>query len=169
MCGEFLQAKVGITVCDPLASGDVMNEKTYREFVLPYTKEVFEFLHMNGCGVGYHICGDTNKITAAMVEAGCDILSIDTKVNLGDAKRAVGDKVTLMGNVDPINVMMFGTPKDVEENMKQNLRDCWDSPRGYWLSTGCDLPVNTPVENIYAFMDCARKYGKFPLNPENFK
>ena len=168
VCEEFLPAKVGITICDPLASGDLINEKTYREFVLPYTKEIFAHLFSLGAGGGYHICGDTNKILEAEVESGCGMLSVDTKVNLADAKKRVGDRIAIMGNVDPIHVMLRGTPEDVENNIKQNLRDCWDSPRGFALSTGCDLPINTPLENICAFMDSARKVAKWPVDPERF-
>jgi uroporphyrinogen decarboxylase len=41
----------------------------------------------------------------------------------------------------------------------RNIEDCVDSPCGYIVSTGCDLPVNTPVENVVAFMDAVREYG----------
>ena len=39
------------------------------------------------------------------------------------------------------------------------LADGADSPNGYIVSTGCDIPVDAPLENIYAFMDAVREYG----------
>lgn len=48
------------------------------------------------------------------------------------------------------------------------VKDCQDSPCGYIVSTGCDIPLNSPMENVYAFMDGVRKFVKCPLDPKNF-
>jgi uroporphyrinogen decarboxylase len=136
-----------------------MSEKAYRELVLPYTKELAPAIHKHGVAMGYHICGNTNKITEAMLESGCDMLSVDVKVPLLRAKELGGDKVPIIGNVDPINTMMLGTPDEVREEVMRDIADCADSPNGYIVSTGCDIPVDAPLENIYAFMDAVREYG----------
>lgn len=49
------------------------------------------------------------------------MLSIDTAVDLAYAKKVAGDKVPIVGNVDPNEVMMLGTVEDVYRNMKENL------------------------------------------------
>ena len=36
-----------------------------------------------------------------------------------------------------------------------------DSPKGYILSTGCQIPKGTPIENVEIFMEAGRKYGRF--------
>lgn len=41
----------------------------------------------------------------------------------------------------------------------RDIADCADSANGYIVSTGCDIPVDAPLENIYAFMDAVREYG----------
>lgn len=160
---DFARLGVDIFVCDPIASGDIISEKTYRELVLPYTKEITPCIQKHNVAMGYHICGNTVKITEAMLESGCDMLSVDAKVDLEFAKKVAGGKVPIIGNVDPINTMLLGTPADVEEAVKDNLRKCADSPNGYIISNGCDIPVNAPVENVYAFMDAVRKYAKWPV------
>lgn len=160
---EFAKCGVDIFICDPVASGDIMSEKAYRELVLPYTKELAPAIHMHGVAMGYHICGNTNKITEAMLESGCDMLSVDVKVPLLRAKELGGDKVPIIGNVDPINTMMLGTPEDVREEVMRDIADCADSANGYIVSTGCDIPVDAPLENVYAFMDAVREYGPTKL------
>ena len=156
---EFAKCGVDIFICDPVASGDIMSEKAYRELVLPYTKELAPAIHKHGVAMGYHICGNTNKITEAMLESGCDMLSVDVKVPLLRAKELGGDKVPIIGNVDPINTMMLGTPEEVREEVMRDIADCADTPNGYIVSTGCDIPVDTPKENVMAFMDAVREYG----------
>lgn len=165
---EFMDGGVGISLCDPVASGTILNERTYREFVLPYTKEIIDFIHGYGKSVTYHVCGNTTALTESMVESGCNVLSIDNRVSLEDTKKRVGDRIVLMGNVDPISAMMQGTTEDVDQAVKTCFRQGWDNPKGYLLSTGCGIPIDTPVENIDAFMTAGRKYGAWPLNPELF-
>ena len=38
-----------------------------------------------------------------------------------------------------------------------------DTPNGYIVSTGCDIPVDTALENVLAFMDAVREYGPAKL------
>ena len=156
---QFASLGVDIFICDPVASGDIISEKAYRELVLPYTREIAPAIHKHGVAMGYHICGNTNRITSAMLESGCDMLSVDAKVPLLSAKETAGPTVPVIGNVDPINTMMLGTPEEVREAVFRNIADCADSPNGYIVSTGCDIPVDTPPENVQAFMDAVREYG----------
>ena len=103
-----------------------------------------------------------------MVDAGAGLLSIDNQVDLAEAKHAVGDRAVLVGNIRPTETMYLGKPPDVEENARECLRKAYDNPKGYILALGCGLPIQTPPENIHALRDSARKYGQYPLNPENF-
>lgn len=166
---EFIKKGAMILMCDPIASGTILHKKQYREFVLPYTIDLVKDIHDAGGMVCYHICGDTTEIVEDMVESGCDMLSIDNRVDLNHAKNKVGDKLPLLGNVDPVEVMYLGTPADVDAAVKECLKKGFDSPNGYILATGCDLAGNLPLENIDQFMASARKYGKWPLDPANFE
>lgn len=158
---EFTDTGADIFLCDPIASGTIINPKTYREFVLPYTKELANCIHKQNVAMGYHICGNTSNITADMVESGCDFLSVDNQVDLKMAVDTAGNQVPVIGNVDPINVMMFGTFQQVDEAVQECLDKASDCPCGYIVSTGCDIPLNAPVENIDRFMEAVRKYARF--------
>ena len=156
---EFASIGVDIFICDPVASGEIISEKTYRELVLPYTKELAPAIQKHGVAMGYHICGNTTKITEAMLESGCDMLSIDAKVDIALAKSLGGDKMPIIGNVDPIHTMLLGTTEDVEKEVLKCINICADSPNGYLISTGCDIPIDTDPENVLVFMDTVRKCG----------
>lgn len=165
---EFIKAGAMILMCDPIASGTILNRKQYLEFVLPYTIELMKDIHEAQGMVCYHICGDTTSIVGDMVKSGCDMMSIDNRVDLVHAKKEVGDKVPLLGNVDPVEVLYLGNRNDVDLAVKTCLQKAYDSPCGYILASGCDLSGNLPLENIDQFMESARKYGKWPLDPKNF-
>lgn len=163
---EFIKAGAIILLCDPIASGTILHRKQYLDFVLPYTIDLMKDIHDAGGTVCYHICGDTTSIVGDMVKSGCDLLSIDNKVDLSYTKEVVGDRVPILGNVDPVEVMYLGNREDVDRAVKSCIKKAYDSPTGYILASGCDLSGNIPLENIDQFMSSARKYGKWPIDPE---
>lgn len=166
---EYIQAGCGFSICDPVASGSILSKKAFCQFSQPYTRELIDYVHSLGRTVTIHICGNTSTITEEIVKTGCDVLSIDNRVSLEDTKRRVGNLVPIIGNVDPVDVMMGGTPSLVREDVRRCFAQAFDSPKKFMLSTGCGIPIETPVENIDALMTAGREYGKFPLDPERFK
>jgi hypothetical protein len=60
-----------------------------------------------------HICGKTMPILGAMAGSGARLLSLDQAIDLREARRVVGWKVALGGNVDPVRLMEGGTPEEV--------------------------------------------------------
>ncbi len=148
-----------------MSSCTVVSPKAFREFSLPYLKELVDFIKSRGKGVVVHICGQTNKIWNDVADLGLAGLSIDNVASLAECKRTVGDKVKILGNVDPAVVMFSGTPLDVRYNTLKCILDGYDSPKGYMVMSGCSLPVDTPKENIQAMMDSVREVG-YPVCPE---
>ena len=104
-----------------------------------------------------------------MVDTGAGLLSLDNTIDLAEAKREVGERITLVGNIRPADSMLLGTPETVEDNVKECLSKGYDSPRGYILALGCELPIKTPPENVHALSQAVRKYGRFPYQPELWK
>lgn len=166
---EFIKEGIMILCCDPLASGTLIHRKHYLEFALPYTIELMDTIHEAGGMVCYHICGDTTNTVADMATSGCDMVSVDNIVDMEHLKNVAGDRLPIVGNVAPIDYFIQGTPEEMDLAVKRCIQKSWDSPKGYILASGCDLSGNVKLENVEAFMDAARKYGKMPLNPENFK
>lgn len=163
--------KLGVwfSIADPTASGSLISSKQFQEFAFPYLKELSEVIkRVSGNAPTLHICGSTKKIWQAMADAGAGTLSLDDKMDLAEAKREVGDRVILSGNVRPTESMYLGNPVDVVNDAKECLRKAYDNPKGYLLGLGCGLPMGTPLENIQALFWVAKKYGRYPLNPEAF-
>ncbi|HBC91742.1 MAG TPA: uroporphyrinogen decarboxylase [Pelotomaculum sp.] len=164
-------AKLGVKfgIVDPVSSGSLISPKQYREFAFPYQKEMIHAMkEAAGSPPMLHICGNTKKIWLDMAATGAGALSLDNVVDLAEAKQAVGDRIVLTGNIRPTETMYLGTPDVVAENVKECLRKAYDSPKGFILAMGCGLPIDTPPENLHALLGAARKYGRYPLNPEYF-
>jgi uroporphyrinogen decarboxylase len=165
---EVAKLGAGIGIVDPVSSGSLLSAAQFREFAFPYTKRLIDEIKKVGRPPALHICGNTSKIWNEMVETGAGSLSLDNVIDLEAAKRAVGDRIAISGNIRPSETMLFGTPALVEENVRECLRKAYDSPKGYILALGCALPIHTPPENIHALVAAAKRFGRYPYDPELF-
>ena len=151
---------------ESIGGPDFVSPKLYEEYAFPYEKEAIGRLHAAGVPVSLHICGAAMKILPLMAETEADILEIDQKVDIGTAKELVGDKTTLMGNLDPTNVLYLGTPKIIEETSRECMKKAGKGG-GFILSSGCDVPMRTPFRNIEAMVRAAEEYGRYPISDPN--
>ncbi len=144
-------------VVDPLASGSVISPEQYRAFALPYERGVIRFLHRYDLDIILHICGDTSGIIEDMPETGADLLSLD-RIELSDAVARVGGRVRIIGNYGTSDIWL-SKPADIEREVGRMVAESRSCPRGYVASTGCEVPVETPPENLDAFIRAVRDAG----------
>lgn len=150
-----------IGLAEPVASGTLISPRQFREFALPYLKELIATIAgLTGSAPSLHVCGNTAKIWQDMADSGAGILSLDDEVDLTGARAVVGDRVALVGNIRPTATMVMGTPDDVRANVRECLLKGVGNPKGYILGMGCALPINAPPENVHALMAAAREYGR---------
>lgn len=142
---------------DPVASGSVISRTSFEEFALPGIRSVFEKISALGWPGILHICGRTSGIIDLMADSGAAILSID-QITLAEAREKVGGRVCLMGNVRPTETLLEGTPEMVRAEALGCLHDAAESPGGFILASGCEVPIEAPAENIDALMAAAREY-----------
>lgn len=168
-CINYAQAIIDAgltpTISEPMSSCTVVNPKHFREFAVPYVSKLVEYITSKGKPVTMHICGKTDKIWEDVVAMGIAGFSVDNVVDLQKCKEQIGDRVRILGHVDPSAVMYAGTPAIVREEVIKCVQQAWDAPKGYVIMSGCSLPVETPFRNIDAMMDTAREIG-YPINPD---
>lgn len=156
---DAILARGGVPVMvEPVASGSLISPAQFRKLVLPHLQEIVNYAHSKGSPIVLHICGKTSQVIELMAESGADVLSLDL-IDLGEAKARVGDRVCLLGNVRPAETLLKGTPEQVREECRQVIAKAADNPRGFILSSGCEVPFNTPPENLDALIQAAREFG----------
>lgn len=159
---EVAKLGVGIGFADPVSSMSLISPKHFRAFSLPYLKQNIETITRHTGGKpGIHICGKSKDIWLDVVEAGISNFSIDDIEDLEEAKAIMGDKVIITGNVPPVSAMYLGDKETLYASVKDCIKKGVDSPKGYILSTGCQIPMNTPIEKVKQFMDAADLYGQY--------
>ncbi|MGB5822946.1 MAG: uroporphyrinogen decarboxylase family protein [Proteocatella sp.] len=153
------------TVSEPMSSCTVVSPKVFREFSLPYLKELVDFIKRRNKGVLLHVCGQTNMIWNDLADLGIAGMSIDNVASLTECKNIIGGKTKILGNVDPGGIMYSAKPLDARLKTLECIREGYDSPKGYVVMSGCSLPVDTPLENIQAMMDTVRDVG-YPVQAD---
>lgn len=145
------------SIGDSPSGPDVISPKYYREFAYPYVKKLVSNVKKKNILLAYHICGNSTPIIEDMVSTGAAILEVDQKADQLVCKAAASGKATLLGPIDPSEVMANGTPELVMQKCNEALENL--SPGGgFILGPGCALPPNTPDENIDAMIEASKKY-----------
>ena len=78
-------------------------------------------------------------------------------VEVGDAKRRVGDRVALMGGVSPLTILQASS-----EEVYQEAADCCrEGAQGgaYILAAGDMVPDRSPRENVQALVQAAKDFS----------
>jgi uroporphyrinogen decarboxylase len=148
------------SIGDSPSGPDVVSPRLYREYAHPYVKRLVEELKASGIRVAYHICGNATPIIADMVSTGAAIIEIDQKSDQRTSKAAAQGRATLLGPIDPSEVLAHGTPEQVTEKCREAL-DVLAPGGGFILGPGCALPATTPEENIDALIEAAKTYGRY--------
>jgi uroporphyrinogen-III decarboxylase len=110
-------------------------------------------LHAMGAKVRLHICGNTRRILAGIGSLGCDLVDVDFPVPLEAARREMGPRQVLAGNLNPVADVRNGTPATIARAAAECHRQAGPA---YILAAGCEVPRDTPVANVLALRDYAQ-------------
>lgn len=158
---------VGINITDPVTSINILSYDQFKQHSYSYFKKLVDgIIDIMGAPPSAHICGRTSPIWNDLVDIGIKSFSVDNCEDLEHIKNEVGDKMMISGNVPPVDVMRNGSIDDVIKSCKLCIGKGADSPMGFVLSTGCQIPIGTPRENVEAFIYAARKYGRLAKKGE---
>ncbi len=135
------------------AAASLVGPQIYEEFVWPYEKQMIDRLHALGTRVRLHICGNISRILEPIGRLECEMVDLDYMVSVAEARRAMGPHQVLLGNLDPVRALRDGTPESVRSAVAECHRQA--GPR-FIVGAGCEVPRDTPPENVRAMTDYAR-------------
>jgi uroporphyrinogen decarboxylase len=93
----------------------------------------------------------------AMAASGCDALGLDWTTDARAARRSVGARVALQGNLDPS--ALFAPPDRVREEARRVL-DAFGAAPGHVFNLGHGIAPQTPVDSVAALVDEVRTYSR---------
>jgi len=150
---EVLPGVQAVMVLDDIMG--FMGEEDYLQFAHPYMKEVLSL------PVALKILHNDTPNPACfrfLGDLGVDIFNFSHKIALPDMRRLAGAKVSLMGNISPLDVMVNGSPEENYRAARQVLRDNAGNPR-FLLSAGGGLSPGTRGANLEAILRAVSDSG----------
>jgi uroporphyrinogen decarboxylase len=131
-------------------AGELTREE-YDAFELPTTRVVFE--SVGAAGVPKILYGKgSSHLLEPQSNTGADVLSVDWRTDLAEARCALGERVALQGNVDP-NILL-GTVEAIREAARGAVEKTGGV--GHILNLGHGILPTTPVRNARAFVEAGQ-------------
>ncbi len=145
----------GLLILDDIPG--LMSRNHYLEFAHPYLTAVFQAFPKEWVKV-YHNDANTRPVLDLLPDTGFDVLNWGKTIDLGHVAQATGGRVCLLGNLDPLETGVRGTPEEVEEGTRL-LVETWRSAgrQTRWIfSLGGGVSPGMPGENIAAISRALR-------------
>ena len=136
-----------------------------RELFFPYLKRLCEPLVNAGIKVVFHTDGYCMELVDDLLDAGVSGLNPLEPLagnDVAELKRRYGRNLILVGGMDCSQLLPLGSVADVREGTKQLLRDAGHGG-GLFIGSSSEIVPATPVENIFAFYEACKEFGRYPL------
>jgi len=133
---------------------DLLSPRMWKTLIQPNLKKVFAELSSPKI---LHICGSTDLIIEMMNECGSDAISVDQKNNVAESRKKLGRDAIILGNFDPYGTLVKLEASQVDGVIKKCIDNGVDA---VW--PGCDLWPDLKADNMRAYVEAVRKYGKAP-------
>ncbi len=148
--------------------GPTLSPRLWRRVFKPRLKEYLDLIHSKTrAKVWFHSCGSVHWAIRDLVDCGVDILNpvqphaVD--MDTIQLKREFGSELCFWGAVDTQQVLPFGTPDQVQDEVKRRIRDL--APGGGYVLASChNIEADVPGRNVWAMFQAAQRYGTYPLD-----
>jgi len=137
----------GILILDDIVG--FIGRRDFEIFGLPHLKKIY------GADVSvkfFHNDAPCKASAPLLPEIGINLLNFGVQHSLAEMKEWTGNRITLLGNIPPRDILAAGTPDDVRKTTEGLLSSLEDHSR-LIVSCGGGMPPDVPTENIQALID----------------
>jgi uroporphyrinogen decarboxylase len=152
-------AGAGLSFSEAPASCSLISPKIFREFVLPYDRELVGFLREKRIGLTLHVCGFIDPTIDMIIATGAAAVSMDKPSSLEKMLVAAQGKTVTVGNV-ATGVFLPGPTQELDSEIARCLAAAKDNT-GYILASGCEISVRADLEKVKYFCARAAELGKY--------
>jgi len=144
----------GIFILDDIVG--FVNEEHYMEFAHPYLKRICDAFPKDWVKL-YHNDAEVDACLDHLPDAGFNVLNWGKQKNIREVKQRVGSRMCLMGNVNPLEIGVRGTPEECRKATLDVLEG--SGGEGVILSVGGGVSPGMPKANIVAMQEALAEYN----------
>jgi uroporphyrinogen decarboxylase len=141
-------------------SGLMFSPKVFEELLVPRYRKVLEKVTIPWV---LHSDGDITEVMDLFIDLGATGFHPIERgaMDIAAVKKAYGDRVCLLGNVD-LNILGAGTPEETDEEVKYLIQNVAPGG-GYIVTSGNSLASYLKPECVMAMSRAVKKYGRYPI------
>lgn len=147
----------GVIIAEPAAG--LLSPDQCTEFSSMYIKGIVDAVQDKNFIVILHNCGNTARLVPSLLSTGAWGLHFGNAVDMSDILPQIPKDRIAFGNISPAAVFRNGTVEDVRRETTDLLQKTMQY-RNFVVSSGCDVPPGTPMENIEAFFSILREFNE---------
>jgi uroporphyrinogen-III decarboxylase len=154
-----------IQVSSPYAGSSFISPHIYKDIVLPSVKKLAESIKPLPAFSYVHTCGFLSDRLELLASSGADGMECLDPPPLGDvelteAKKRVGGKIFLKGNLDSVHTLLYGSNDDVDQSVMKCL-EAGMPAGGYILSSACSVAPAVSPERIIRISELVERHGYY--------
>lgn len=141
--------------------GGSLSAAAYQEFSLQYMRRIVSSLikEKDGERVPAIVFTKGGGLwLESIAEVGCDAIGLDWTIDIGEARRRVGDKVALQGNIDP--AVLFASPDKIAIEARKVLDSYGPGQTGHVFNLGHGISQFTPPDNVTALVEAVHQHSR---------
>lgn len=145
----------GIAMAEPAAG--LLSPNLIEEFSNPFVKRIKEAVEDDNFVVLYHNCGNVVPLLNQIEELKATVYSFGNAIDIEETLKVLPADAMILGNIDPAGTLRQGTVEQVKKETRELLERCSKYPN-FVISSGCDIPPQTPMENLEAFFETVKEF-----------
>jgi len=142
----------GILLLDDIVG--FISRKDFEAFGAPYLQKLFS---VDVTVKFFHNDAPCKACAPLLPDLGINLLNFGIQHSLADMKTWTGNRIALLGNIPPRDVLASGTPDDVSRSVREMLTALDDHSR-LIVSCGGGMPPGVSTENIQALVEAAQQF-----------
>ncbi len=132
--------------------GGTLSPRDYSEFALPYSRRVISELKGLGVPIIHFVQGNP-ALLHLVASAGSDVVGVDWRIEIGEARKQIGRETAVQGNLDPC--ALFLPIEKIEERAAEIIKQA--GPTGHIFNLGHGILPPTPVASARALVEAVHR------------
>jgi uroporphyrinogen decarboxylase len=144
----------GMLVLDDIIG--FVGEDEFREFGMPYLKALFD---RNAAVKFLHNDASYKSSIKYLADIGINLFNMGFETDLNELKDLTGNRITMMGNIPPRDVLANGTLSEIEDEVRKLVGNLNTKDR-VLISCGGGMPPDVSTGNLKHFIEMVNKYSR---------
>ncbi|MDH5179159.1 MAG: uroporphyrinogen decarboxylase, partial [Gammaproteobacteria bacterium] len=140
--------------------GGILTPRDYKAFSLQYMQRIVAGLTREADGRKVPVILFTKNghcWIEDIANTGCDAIGLDWTIDIGDARKRVGDRVALQGNMDP--TVLYASPERIRKEVAEILAG-YGNGAGHVFNLGHGIQQNVNPAHAEAFVNAVHELSK---------